>query len=51
MIYFHRLTSEVKRDRRTDAMRTRHSSAAFDTGGAVLAYTSNISCIVAGSSE
>ena len=42
--------SDAKSDLRTDAILTRHSSATLLTGGAVSLYTSNISCIVAGSS-
>jgi len=42
--------SDAKSDLRTDAIRTRHSSATLLTGGALSLYTSKSSCIVAGSS-
>jgi hypothetical protein len=45
-----RSTSVVKRLRRTDAMRVRHSSAMDESGGLVAAYTSRKSCIVCVSS-
>ena len=48
--YSLRSVSDAKSDLRTDARRTKHSSARFEHGGAVDLYTSNSRAIVAGSS-